>query len=214
MSGPVALRRLCQKIRSALGSDASLLVDANSGYSSSKAIETGKLLEQFSICHFEEPCPYWDLDETRRVKEALDLDVTGGEQDCDLATWKTIIKTKTLDVVQPDICYLGGLSRTLRVAEMAQMAGLPCTPHAANLSMVTIFTMHFLKSIPNAGPYLELSIEGEEYYPWQQELFLGDPFAVRDGHVSVPAEPGWGIEINPDWLERAQYQQSQWDAQI
>ncbi len=82
-------------------------------------------------------------------------------------------------------------------------AGLPCTPHAANLSLVTMCTMHFLAAIPNAGKYLEFSIEGDDYYPWQRGLFLGDPYRITDGCVTVPDAPGWGVEISPAWLEGA-----------
>ncbi|MEY3306275.1 MAG: hypothetical protein RLZZ413_313, partial [Pseudomonadota bacterium] len=83
--------------------------------------------------------------------------------------------------------------------------GLPCTPHAANLSLVTMCTMHLLAALPNAGKYLELSIEGDDYYPWQRDLFLGRPYAVADGHVTVSDMPGWGVEISPAWLDRATY---------
>ena len=113
-----------------------------------------------------------------------------------------------VDIVQPDVMYMGGLSRTLEVARMAAARGLACTPHSANLSLVTICTMHLLGAIPNAGKYLEFSIEGADYYPWQQDLFLGDPYAVRDGTLQIPAEPGWGVEINPQWLASASYQSS------
>ena len=91
---------------------------------------------------------------------------------------------------------------------MAAAAGLPCTPHSANLSLVTLCTMHLLGAIPNPGKYLELSIEGPDYYPWQQGLFLGDAFAVRDGQVTIPSAPGWGAEINPEWLHSATYRRS------
>lgn len=187
----------------ALGPDVAKLVDANSGFSARRAIEVGRMLEAEGLCHFEEPCPYWQLDDTRAVAQALDIDVTGGEQDWDLATWERMIAARAVDVVQPDVMYMGGLSRTLAVAAMAAEAGLPCTPHSANLSLVTICTMHLLGAIPNAGPYLELSIEGPEYYPWQQGLFEGDPFAVEDGTVAIPSGPGWGVEIAPAWLARA-----------
>ena len=189
----------------ALGPGIAKLVDANSGYSPARAIEVGRLLEAEGITHYEEPCPYWRFDETRQVREALQLDVTGGEQDWDLATWQRMIDTHVVDVVQPDVMYMGGLSRTLRVAAMAAKAGVPVTPHSANLSLVTVCTMHLLGALPNAGPYLEFSIEGADYYPWQENLFLGDPFAIRDGCVTIPAGPGWGVEVNPRWLEAATY---------
>jgi L-alanine-DL-glutamate epimerase-like enolase superfamily enzyme len=100
---------------------------------------------------------------------------------------------------------MGGITPWLQVADMAKQAGLICTPHAANLSLVTICTMHALKAIANAGAYLELSIEGADYYPWQDGLFRGDPFKVTDGHVTISDTPGWGVEVNPVWLAAADY---------
>ncbi|MFI4890320.1 MAG: mandelate racemase/muconate lactonizing enzyme family protein [Steroidobacterales bacterium] len=196
------------RVARALGPGVAKLVDANSGYSPHRAIEVGRLLEAEGITHFEEPCPYWHFEQTKQVRDALELDVTGGEQDWDLATWQRMIDMQVVDVVQPDVMYMGGLTRTLRVAQMASAAGVPCTPHSANLSLVTICTMHLLGAIANAGPYLEFSIEGPDYYPWQQDLFRGDPFAVQGGRVQIPAEPGWGVEINPQWLAAASYRVS------
>ena len=92
---------------------------------------------------------------------------------------------------------------------MAAKAGLRCTPHSANLSLVTLFTMHLLRAIPNAGSYLEFSIEGADYYPWQEGLYRKSPYDVVDGHVSVTSEPGWGVEIDPAWLEQSTYQASE-----
>lgn len=195
-------------MRRSLGG-AALLVDANSCYTPRRAIEVGRLLQDNGISHYEEPCPYWELEHTRQVRNALDIDVTGGEQDCYLPVWKHMIAMGAVDIVQPDVCYMGGLSRTLEVARMAADAGLPCTPHSANLSMVTLFTMHLLCAIPNPGKYLELSIEGPDYYPWQDGLFVESPYAVTQGHVSVTSRPGWGVDIHPDWLARALYQVSE-----
>ena len=191
-----------------LGDGIAKLVDGNSGFSVARAIKVGHLLQDHGISHFEEPVPYWDLEATAEVTAALDLDVTGGEQDWDLATWKRMIDIRAVDIVQPDVMYMGGMARTLLVAEMAAAAGMPCTPHSANLSLVTMCTMHLLGAIPNAGKYLELSIEGDDYYPWQRGLFLGDPFAVDGGCVTIPDAPGWGVEINPAWLDGARHQET------
>ena len=195
-------------VRRALGDDVALLVDGNSGFSPKRAIEVGRMLEQHGVSHFEEPCPYWELEQTKEVRDTLAIDVTGGEQDCWIPTWRQMIDMKAVDVIQPDICYLGGITRTLRVAAMGAAAGLPCTPHCANMSMVTLFTMHLLGAIPNAGKYLEFSIEGPDYYPWQDGLFVHSPYTIVDGTVMIPGEPGWGVEIDPIWLARATHQQS------
>ena len=113
-----------------------------------------------------------------------------------------------VDVVQPDVCYLGGLTRTLRVVAMAAAAGLPVTPHSANLSLVTVFTLHMMGAIAPAGPYVEFSIESPDHYPWPDGLFA-PALVARDGKVAIPAGPGWGVEINPDWLAHAAYQCSE-----
>ncbi|MCB1472797.1 MAG: mandelate racemase/muconate lactonizing enzyme family protein [Rhodobiaceae bacterium] len=203
---PGRTEEIVPTIRKTLGDGAALLVDANSCYSPKKAIEVGHMLQDHGISHYEEPCPYWEFAQTKEVANALDIDVTGGEQDCMMANWKGMIDGRIVDVLQPDVCYIGGISRTLRVARMAQAAGMPVTPHAANMSMVTLFTMHLLRAIPNAGKYLEFSIEGLDYYPWQDGLFTSDPYVITDGKATVTDAPGWGVEVSPEWLDRSTYQ--------
>ena len=208
---PGRTEEIVPTIRQALGDEIALLVDANSCYSPERAIEVGLILQDHDISHFEEPCPYWEFAQTKKVTDALNIDVTGGEQDCMMANWKSMIDDHIVNVLQPDICYIGGLSRTLRVAQLAETAGMPITPHAANLSMVTLFTMHLLRAIPNAGKYLEFSIEGLDYYPWQDELFTSNPYVINDGKATVTDAPGWGVEVSPHWLARSVYQVSNTD---
>jgi L-alanine-DL-glutamate epimerase-like enolase superfamily enzyme len=194
-------------VRAALGDEVALLVDANSCYSPSRAIEVGRMLEQHGVCHYEEPCPYWELDWTREVTRALELDVAGGEQDWDLRVWRGLTETHVVDVAQPDVCYVGGLTRALRVVELAREAGLACTPHSANQSLVLVFTLHLFGALENAGPYLEFSIEPDEYYPWQVGMYEPRPRVV-DGRLQIPDGPGWGIEISSEWLGRAEHRTS------
>ena len=208
---PGRTEEIIPAMREGLGSGAALLIDANSCYSPNRAIEVGRMLEDHGFCHFEEPCPYWELEQTREVREALSINVTGGEQDCDLTIWRRMIDIQAVDVVQPDVLYVGGICRALRVARMAAEAGLPVTPHCANLSLVTLFTMHLLRALPNGGPYLEFSIEGADYYPWQYGLFRKSPYEIADGFVTVQDLPGWGVEIEPEWLARSEYMVSSAD---
>ena len=206
---PGRTEEIIPTVSRALGDGMAKLVDGNSCYTPKRAIEVGRMLEAEGIGHFEEPCPYWEFEWTRQVTDALSIDVTGGEQDCEFTAWATMIDMRAVDIVQPDVMYLGGMLRTLHVCEMAAKAGLPVTPHAANLSLVTMCTMHLLRAIPNAGKYLEFSIEEEDYYPWQYDLFLGEPYRIEDGKATVTEAPGWGVEINPAWLDKAQYKVSE-----
>ena len=187
------------------------MVDGNSCYSAAQAIELGNRMTDNGITHFEEPCPYWLPDETKKVTDALKIDVTGGEQDCDMRIWKDMIDRRVVDIIQPDVMYMGGLTRSLKVAKMAELANIICTPHAANLSLVTVCTMHFLKGIANSGKFLEYSIEGVDYYPWQKDLFANDPFEVENGELTIKSIPGWGVEFNREWLEKAGYEYSEYE---
>ena len=197
-SWPGRTEALVPIVRKAIGDDAVLLVDANSCYTPDRAIEVGRMLEQSDVGHFEEPCPYWELEWTAEVAAALDVPVAGGEQDNDLAQWRRMIAMNAVDIVQPDVCYLGGMTRSLRVAKMAEKAGKLCVPHSANRSMVTVFSLHLLGAIPNAGPHLEFCIEPPG---WTAQL-LTEPLEAKNGHVQIPEGPGWGVEINPAWLEK------------
>jgi L-alanine-DL-glutamate epimerase-like enolase superfamily enzyme len=201
---PGRTEELIPAVRKAVGTKVKLLADANSCYSAPRAIQVGRLLEENNYCHFEEPCPYWELEETARVAAALKIPVAGGEQDNDLAQWRRMIRLGAVDIVQPDVCYVGGLTRALRVAQLAAGAGLPCVPHSANLSLVTVFTLHLMGALPNAGDHVEFSIEPSS---WTRDLYT-PALEVCDGGVAVPDGPGWGITLNPAWLAKAAHQVS------
>jgi L-alanine-DL-glutamate epimerase-like enolase superfamily enzyme len=203
---PGRTEALIPAIRKALGPDVKLLADGNSCFTPPRAIEVGRIMEANDYYWFEEPCPYWELEWTAEVAEALRVFVAGGEQDNDLAQWRRMIRMNAVDICQPDICYIGGLTRAWRVAQMARKAGKRVVPHSSHHSLVTLFSLHFMAAIPNAGPFVEFSIEpsanegGALYSPELQ---------VKDGAVRIPDGPGWGVEVNPGWLAAAKHQVSE-----
>jgi L-alanine-DL-glutamate epimerase-like enolase superfamily enzyme len=202
---PGRTEELLRTVRAELGDEVALLADGNSCYTPARAIEVGRRMEQCGFCHFEEPCPYWELDWTAEVARTLDVPVAGGEQDNQMAVWKRMMELPAVDIVQPDVCYIGGLSRALAVARLAAAKGLPCVPHSANVSMVSVFTLHMLAAIPNAGDYMEFSIEPCR---WAERLY--EPaLEVRDGAVAVPDGPGWGVRVRDEWLETADHRLSE-----
>jgi L-alanine-DL-glutamate epimerase-like enolase superfamily enzyme len=200
---------MIKTIGKSLSDSCSLKADGNSCYTPDKAIEVGKLMQEYHIKQFEEPCPYWELEWTAEVAAALDLSISGGEQDNDLAQWRRMIAMNAVDIVQPDILYVGGFTRVLRVALMANEKIMPCIPHSANHCLVTVFTLHLMNAIPNAGNSLEYSIEFDEgINKLAKDIYSPLP-EIRDGNLYMPPEPGWGIRINEEWLKSADYMVSE-----
>jgi len=206
---PGRTEEIIKTVGNLLGDTCDLKVDGNSCYTPDKAVDVGKLLQDNHINQFEEPCPWWELEWTAEVTAALDLMVSGGEQDNDLAQWRRMINMKTVDIVQPDILYVGGFTRALRVARMADEAGMPCMPHSANHCMVTVFTLHLMRAIPNPGNSLEFSIEFDDGINKVAKDLYTPHLKIQDGHLHLPPEPGWGVRINEEWLKAADYQASE-----
>ena len=124
-----------------------IVADGNGGYTPERAIEISKLLKDGGVAYFEEPCVYWDIDATAEVNARSEVPVCGGEQDYDLKQWERMTAAHVMDIAQPDVCYIGGITRAMRAAKMAEKAGMPFVPHSANLSLVT-----FSRSLPVGAP--------------------------------------------------------------
>ncbi len=202
---PGRTERLVETVRRELGEEVRINVDANSSFTAARAIRVGRMLERFNVFHFEEPCPYPDIESTRRVTEALDVYVAGGEQDNIMSQFRRMVAMRAVDIVQPDILYLGGICRARRVAMLAREFGLVCTPHAANRSMVQLFTLHLAAAMPNCLYEQEWTIESTG---WTDGL-LEQTLRIEDGAVAVPDGPGWGLEVSADWLADCDHQVSE-----
>ncbi|NJO81585.1 MAG: mandelate racemase/muconate lactonizing enzyme family protein [Blastochloris sp.] len=197
---PGRTEQIIPLMREALGPDIAISADANSSYSPAKAIQVGRLLERHNYFHFEEPCPYDEPENTKLVADALDIPVAGGEQDWDLRAFKRMIDTRTIDIVQLDVGYIGGVTRARRVAELADLAGIVCTPHCANQSLLQVFTLHLAAAMPACAHYQEYRIDDDT--PWAQAIYTPLPLVV-DGHIPLPTAPGWGVELQPAFVRQA-----------
>ncbi len=200
-ASPGRSEKLIPLAREALGPDVSLRADANGCYSAATAIRYGRMLEEQAYFHFEEPCRFMDIESTAQVAAALDIPVAGGEQDTSLEQFGRMIAMHAVDIVQPDIGYIGGISRARKVAEMAFNANIPCTPHCANLTL-QMYTLHLAAAMPSCYQLHEWSIESAA---WAETVY--EPrLEVRDGVVAVPTDPGWGQSVQPSFYKAAELQ--------
>ena len=203
---PGRTRALIPALRQAVGPDVALSADANGGYSAARAIAVGRLMEAHGYHHFEEPCPHDRIEATAAVADALDIPVSGGEQDNDLQVFKRMIDRRAVDIVQLDIGYVGGLGRARKVADLADLAGLPCMPHAPSRTLTQVFTLHFVAAMPACTEFHEWRADDDDQ-PWSRGIYEPVPTVV-DGVVRVPDGPGWGVALLPDYAKGADLQAS------
>jgi len=197
-AAPGRTNRIFDLAQRKLASKVTLMADANGSYDAKNAIEIGKRLQEMKYLWFEEPCPWEELSETKKVADALEMKVAFGEQNSSLWQFQWMIDNKVMDVVQPDLNYNGGFIRAARVARMARKAGLWICPHNTQTGAASVNILHFASTTPNIGPFME--------YVWRKpvnkESWYSPNFEIKDGVIPVPTGPGLGLEFDPDFLKK------------
>jgi L-alanine-DL-glutamate epimerase-like enolase superfamily enzyme len=124
--------------------------------------------------------------------------VAGGEQEYSDWRFRWMIANRGVDIVQPDLHYYGGLIRSIRVARMAALAGMPTTVHLSG-GFGFVYMLHFASCVPDIGRYQEYKLGMQKYGAW-----FDPPIRVKDGKMTVPAGPGVGIKDVAGLLKGAQ----------
>ena len=192
-------RSLIPATRKVFGPGMAIYADANGSYDVPTAIRMGRLMEEQKFGFFEEPVPFDYYDETREIANALDIPIALGEEEMSLRGFRRIIETGTAQVIQPDLLYFGGMIRSMKVARMAEAAGLPCTAHMSGGGLGFLYVAHFASAIPNPGPHQEYKGEDPNFPVTSATSNLKSV----NGVLRVPSGPGLGVELDPGFLKRA-----------
>jgi L-alanine-DL-glutamate epimerase-like enolase superfamily enzyme len=179
---------LIKLARKTLGDKIDIHGDANSSYDPPQAIEVGRMMEEVNAVFYEEPCPFDHLFDTKVVADALTIPVALGEQEFSERRFRWVIEKHMADIVQPDLQYYGGLIRSLRVSRMADVAGMPTTPHISG-GFGFVYMLHFCACAKDIGRYQEYKTGIEKYRDWFET-----PLEIRDGALTIPTGPGVGIK--------------------
>ncbi len=187
--------RLIPLARKEFGPQMTLYADANSSYDAAHAIPVGRLMEENQYGFYEEPCRFDDWEGTKEVADALTIPVAGGEQEGSEYRFRWAIANRAVDVVQPDLHYYGGFIRSMRVARMAHEAGLTCTPHMSGSGLGFLDVLHFVSCLPNPSDFHEF--KGDTDIPIRCAT---SSLKCVNGVMSVPTGHGFGIEVEPSYL--------------
>lgn len=195
---PGRTERLIPLVRETFGKEMTLYADSNSSYDVAKAIEIGRLMEEYDYAFYEEPCRFDHLEDTKEVADALRIPVAAGEQEFSEYRFRWVIANRGVDIVQPDLHYYGGFIRATRVARMAHAVGMLCTPHMSGSGLGYLDAAHFVSFIPNPVPFTEF--KGNAQIPVSSET---SSLRCENGKVVVPSGPGFGITIDSAFLREA-----------
>ena len=136
----------------------------------------------------------------KEVADALTLPIANGEQDYSFYGFRWLIAHDGIEIVQPDNYYFGGLIRSMRVARMAEAFGKIITPHMSGGGLGYLYNIQFVSAVPNAGEHhefkgLKTSVRFE---------CKTSPLKVVNGKIKVPTGPGFGADLDPEWVARHQ----------
>jgi D-galactarolactone cycloisomerase len=192
---------LIRAVRLAIGPSRKLMIDANHGYDALEAIALGRQVADQNIEWFEEPVVPEDLASYREVKERQPIPVAGGE--CEYTRWGflNVLTSRSLDIIQPDVCAAGGLSECKKIADLATAFGVRCVPHVWGTGIGLAAALQLLAVLPDTPPRInpgEHLLEFDRTEHAFRQAILTQPLEHEGGWVEVPSGPGLGIEINPD----------------
>lgn len=194
---PGRTEKLIPLVRKVFGEKMVIHADSNSSYDPPKAIEVGRRLEDVGSIHYEEPCPFDNFDDTKKVTDALNIPIAFGEQESSHWRFQWCIRNHVVDIVQPDLYYYGGMIRSRRIARMAEQAGMATTVHLSG-GFGFVYSLHFASCTPKIGPWQEYKKGVETYGKW-----FDPPLKIEDGAITIPKGPGVGIADPKEILKGA-----------
>ncbi len=195
-------RRL-EIVRSIIGPERKLMIDANQVWEVDEAIAWVKALSRFDPYFIEEPTSPDDVEGHRKIREAVaPVRVATGEMCQNRILFKQFIAQGAIDIVQIDACRLGGLNEVLAVLLMAAKYGLPVWPHAGGVGLCEyVQHLSMIDYIAVSG-----SRDGRviEYVDHLHEHFV-DPCTIRAAAYMPPARPGFSVEMKPGSIAANQF---------
>ena len=209
--GPKDDIKLIEAVREGIGDNFRFMVDANHGYTTHDALYVGRAMEEFSPYWFEEPVAPEDLDGYRELRAFLKVNISGGEAEFNRWGWRKLLESRGLDIAQPEVCALGGISEYLRVLALCHSHFTPVVNHVWGSAIAVAVNLHLLAAMPPLPGGL---------FPWEPMLefdtthnhFIEDLLTVsldiknqvksNNGTVSLPNGPGLGVTPQRDFLDK------------
>ena len=213
--GPKEDLKLVSAVRDTIGSEFKLMVDANHAYNKNDALYVGKGLDEMNIYWFEEPVAPEDYDSYKELKQKLKTNIAGGEAEFTKYGWNQLIKNNCIDIAQPEVCGLGGITEYLKVSALAQSNFIPIVNHVWGSALSVAVNLHLLTTLPDMPGGLFPTKSMLEFDTTEKNIFITDlaeeKFSILDqvknknGFASPLENIGIGINPNKDFIQKYEY---------
>lgn len=182
--------------REALGPQVGLMMDVNCPWTSDEAIDAARRVEPFDLVWFEEPVwPPEDFAALARVREHCNVSISAGENVMSATHFAQMFEAGAVDVAQPSVTKIGGISEFMKIVPLAQRYGVPLVPHCPYFGPGLLASLHVASTFADET-MIEYSFADLGASP------LGDAIAIRNGRIAIPDGPGLGRDPDPDVVER------------
>jgi len=207
--GPKNDVKLATAVTEGIEGRAEFMVDANHCYTTSDAFYVGHALEELGAFWFEEPVAPEDLEGYSELRRVLRVNISGGEAEFNRWNWCRLLEARALDIAQPEVCALGGISEYLRVLALCHAHFTPVINHVWGSAISVATNLQLLAAMPHLPGGL---------HPWEPMLefdttknifrdnLLKNPLNIQKqvkqnkGRVTIPTGPGLGVEPDPDFI--------------
>ena len=213
--GPKEDLKLVSAVREAIGDDFKLMVDANHAYNKNDALYVGRGLDEMEIYWFEEPVAPEDYDGYKELKQKISTSIAGGEAEFTKYGWNKLIANKCIDIAQPEVCGLGGITEYLKVSALAQSNFIPIVNHVWGSALSVAVNLHLLTSLPDMPGGLFPTKSMLEFDTTEKNIFITDlaeeKFSIldqvkdKDGFASPLENIGIGINPKKEFIKEYEY---------
>jgi D-galactarolactone cycloisomerase len=188
---------MVRTVRRVVGPEIDVIVDASMKYTVEIAKRIGRVLAEERVFWFEEPFEPEDIDSFLALRGGVSVPIAAGENEFGFEGFRELLRAGALDIVQPDVCRVGGIGPTIAVGRLAGQFGKSVATHSWSDAVAIIANAHVVSSLPN-GITVEMDQTGNALI----DELLVEPIDVRDGHLRLSGAPGLGIELDPITLAR------------
>jgi L-rhamnonate dehydratase len=183
--------------RAAAGDEVELMVDIGKGWTTVReGIDRARRLAEYRPAWIEEPFMPDDYEMYRALAAAVPLPLAAGEEESTLWDFERLLERGGVEILQPDVTRVGGITECMRVADLARRRGRRCILHAWSTGIIKAATLQVLGAMEEAE-YFEYCVQTTPL----NEGLVAQRFPLQDGFVAVSDAPGLGIEIDEERLQ-------------